>query len=132
MIERTINLKNLTKIKDFINEAKKEHDLEVVSNMSKSNYDRAVKNFEKKLEKMCSKEYQEECFLKLQKNKKEEFFEGAYTKKEFLKVYFYNAEGNWIIQYYLRYKVTGKTELELMLEKDVVQKELVGNYAKIN
>ena len=50
-MERKVNLKNLEKIKEFIEEAKKEHDLEVVSNMSKNNYDRAIKNFEKKLEK---------------------------------------------------------------------------------
>ena len=131
-MERKVNLKNLEKIKDFINEAKKEHDLEVVSNMSKSNYDRAIKNFEKKLEKFCTKEFQEECYQKLQKNKNGEFFEGAYTKKEFLKVYFYNAEENWIVQYFLRFKVIGKTELELMLEKDVVQKKIVGNYVKVN
>lgn len=127
-----MNLKNLEKIKEFIEEAKKEHDLEVVSNMSKNNYDRAIKNFEKKLEKFCTKEFQEECYQKLQKNKNGEFFEGAYTKKEFLKVYFYNAEENWIVQYFLRFKVIGKTELELMLEKDVVQKKIVGNYVKVN
>ena len=131
-MERKVNLKNLEKIKEFIEEAKKEHDLEVVSNMSKNNYDRAIKNFEKKLEKFCTKEFQEECFQKLQKNKNGEFFEGAYTKKEFLKVYFYNAEDNWIVQYFLRFKVIGKTELELMLEKDVVQKKIVGNYVKVN
>ena len=131
-MERKVNLKNLEKIKEFIEEAKKEHDLEVVSNMSKSNYDRAIKNFEKKLEKFCTKEFQEECYQKLQKNKNGEFFEGAYTKKEFLKVYFYNAEGNWIVQYFLRFKVIGKNELELMLEKDVVQKKIVGNYVKVN
>ena len=127
-----MNLKNLEKIKEFIEEAKKEHDLEVVSNMSKNNYDRAIKNFEKKLEKFCTKDFQEECYQKLQKNKNGEFFEGAYTKKEFLKVYFYNAEDNWIVQYFLRFKVIGKTELELMLEKDVVQKKIVGNYVKVN
>lgn len=131
-MERKVNLKNLEKIKEFIEEAKKEHDLEVVSNMSKNNYDRAIKNFEKKLEKFCTKEFQEECYQKLQKNKNGEFFEGAYTKKEFLKVYFYNAEENWIVQYFLRFKVIGKTELELMLEKDVVQKKIVGNYVKVN
>lgn len=131
-MERKVNLKNLEKIKEFIEEAKKEHDLEVVSNMSKSNYDRAIKNFEKKLEKFCTKEFQEECYQKLQKNKNGEFFEGAYTKKEFLKVYFYNAEGNWVVQYFLRFKVIGKNELELMLEKDVVQKKIVGNYVKVN
>ena len=131
-MERKVNLKNLEKIKEFIEEAKKEHDLEVVSNMSKNNYDRAIKNFEKTLEKFCTKEFQEECYQKLQKNKNGEFFEGAYTKKEFLKVYFYNAEENWIVQYFLRFKVIGKTELELMLEKDVVQKKIVGNYVKVN
>lgn len=131
-MERKVNLKNLEKIKEFIEEAKKEHDLEVVSNMSKNNYDRAVKNFEKKLEKFCTKEFQEECYQKLQKNKNGELFEGAYTKKEFLKVYFYNAEENWIVQYFLRFKVIGKTELELILEKDVVQKKIVGNYVKVN
>ena len=131
-MERKVNLKNLEKIKEFIEEAKKEHDLEVVSNMSKNNYDRAIKNFEKKLEKFCTKDFQEECYQKLQKNKNGEFFEGAYTKKEFLKVYFYNAEDNWIVQYFLRFKVIGKTELELMLEKDVVQKKIVGNYVKVN
>ena len=131
-MERKVNLKNLEKIKEFIEEAKKEHDLEVVSNMSKNNYDRAIKNFEKKLEKFCTKDFQEECYQKLQKNKNGEFFEGAYTKKEFLKVYFYNAEDNWIVQYFLRFKVIGKTELELMLEKDVVQKKIVDNYVKVN
>ena len=131
-MERKVNLKNLEKIKEFIEEAKKEHDLEVVSNMSKSNYDRAIKNFEKKLERFCTKEFQEECYQKLQKNKNGEFFEGAYTKKEFLKVYFYNAEENWVVQYFLRFKVIGKTELELILEKDVVQKKIVDNYVKVN
>ena len=131
-MERKVNLKNLEKIKEFIEEAKKEYDLEVVSNMSKSNYDRAIKNFEKKLERFCTKEFQEECYQKLQKNKNGEFFEGAYTKKEFLKVYFYNAEENWVVQYFLRFKVIGKTELELMLEKDVVQKKIVDNYVKVN
>ena len=131
-MERKVNLKNLEKIKEFIEEAKKEHDLEVVSNMSKNNYDRAIKNFEKKLEKFCTKDFQEECYQKLQKNKNGEFFEGAYTKKEFLKVYFYNAEENWVVQYFLRFKVIGKTELELILEKDVVQKKIVDNYVKVN
>ena len=131
-MERKVNLKNLEKIKEFIEEAKKEHDLEVVSNMSKSNYDRAIKNFEKKLERFCTKEFQEECYQKLQKNKNGEFFEGTYTKKEFLKVYFYNAEENWVVQYFLRFKVIGKTELELILEKDVVQKKIVDNYVKVN
>jgi len=131
-MERKVNLKNLEKIKEFIEEAKKEYDLEVVSNMSKSNYDRAIKNFEKKLERFCTKEFQEECYQKLQKNKNGEFFEGAYTKKEFLKVYFYNAEENWVVQYFLRFKVIGKTELELILEKDVVQKKIVDNYVKVN
>ena len=131
-MERKVNLKNLEKIKEFIEEAKKEHDLEVVSNMSKNNYDRAIKNFEKKLEKFCTKDFQEECYQKLQKNKNGEFFEGAYTKKEFLKVYFYNAEENWVVQYFLRFKVIVKTELELILEKDVVQKKIVDNYVKVN
>ena len=64
---KTINLRNLEKIKEFIEVSKKEYDLEVVSNMSKNNYDRAIKNFESKLEKFCTKEFQEECFQKLQK-----------------------------------------------------------------
>ena len=131
-MEKTINLRNLEKIKEFIEVSKKEYDLEVVSNMSKNNYDRAIKNFESKLEKFCTKEFQEECFQKLQKNKNGEFFEGACTKKEFLKIYFYNAEENWIVQYFLRFKVIGKTELELVLEEDVIQKKIEGTYAKPN
>ena len=66
---------------------------EVVNTYVSSSMKTAIKNFEKKLEKFCTKEFQEECYQKLQKNKNGEFFEGAYTKKEFLKVYFYNMLG---------------------------------------
>ena len=131
-MEIIIDLEEKQKIKAFIEEARKEYDLEVVNQMSKSNYDRALKNFELKLEKMCSSEYQEECFQRLQKNKNQELFEGAYTRKEFLKVYFYNSENNWIVQYNLRYKVTGKRELKLILTEEVSQKNNVGAYVKVN
>ena len=56
--------------------------------MSEANYKRATDNFEKKLEKMSTVEYQTELFGRLQKNKKQELIVGAMTKKEICKIYF--------------------------------------------
>lgn len=116
---------NLEKAKDFIKQLREEYSQEHSNEMSESNYKRAVDNFEKKLEKMVTTEYQEELLKRLQKNKKQELILGAKTKKEFCKIYFNTQYEKEFIVFCFRYKVITATEIELILEEDKC------NYKKI-
>ena len=60
---------NSKELKDFIRQMREEYSEDFSNGMSEANYKRAVDNFEKKLEKMSTAEYQTELFGRLQKNK---------------------------------------------------------------
>ena len=63
---------NSKELKDFIRQMREEYSEDFSNGMSEANHKRAVDNFEKKLEKMSTVEYQTELFGRLQKNKKQE------------------------------------------------------------
>ena len=116
---------NTEELKNFLNEAREEYSEELTNGMSQANYKRAIDNFEKKLEKMSGEPYQTEVLRRLQKNKKQELIVGAYTKKEFCKVYFNQQYEEQFIVFYFRYKVVEPKKVILVLEEDKC------NYKKI-
>ena len=109
---------NSKELKDFIRQMREEYSEDFSNGMSEANHKRAVDNFEKKLEKMSTVEYQTELFGRLQKNKKQELIVGAMTKKEICKIYFNTIFDDEFIVFCFRYKVINPTTIELILEED--------------